>query len=310
MPAVSVIVLVYKVEEYIERCARHLFDQTLEDIEYIFVDDCSPDRSVEILERVLDDYPHRSKQVQILHNDVNRGQAFSRRRGIEAATGEYIIHCDSDDWPEMDMYEKMYVKASEENLDMVICNIRRIYQDHVELVPDKLGAEDLLGALIRQDIYHYLLNKLVSRRAYEKGITFPSCNLCEDTAIIIQLACNCDSFGYVYEPLYNYLYREDSISSAKNTVAKIEQLKSNVDLAVSSLEARGLSRQYKDDITSLKCWAKVSAQQLPWKYYVKMYPEVTVSSFFDRRMTTMERLGHLTKLLGIHGISKPFVRKK
>ena len=103
MPAVSVIVLVYKVEKYIERCARALFGQTMEDIEYVFVDDCTPDASMEMLERVLDEFPQRRSRVKVLRNDVNRGRAYSRRRGVGAASGEYIIHCDSDDWPEPDM---------------------------------------------------------------------------------------------------------------------------------------------------------------------------------------------------------------
>ena len=73
MPAVSVIIPGYKVERYIERCARSLFSQTLEDIEYIFVNDCSPDRSVEILEKVLEDFPQRKTQVKIISNPENRG---------------------------------------------------------------------------------------------------------------------------------------------------------------------------------------------------------------------------------------------
>ena len=111
MPAVSVIVLVYKVEKYIERCARSLFGQTLQDMEFIFVDDDSPDRSIEVMERVLEDFPLRRGQVKVIRNEVNLGLPESRRMGVAAATGEYIIHCDSDDWPEPEMYAKLYSKA-------------------------------------------------------------------------------------------------------------------------------------------------------------------------------------------------------
>ena len=310
MPAVSVIVLVYKVEEYIERCARSLFDQTLEDIEYIFVDDCSPDKSVEILEKVLEEYPGRRQQVKILHNDVNRGQAYSRRKGVEAATGDYIIHCDSDDYVDREIYSKLYSKASGENLDMALCTIRLVYPDHTETVPDKLGAEDVLGALISMDIHHHLPDKLVSRKAYEKGVTFPTSNMNEDTAIIIQLAANCERFGYVYEPLYYYVIRPDSISASWNSVEKVEQVKANVNLVLSFLDSRGLSDRYGRGIMHLKCWTKFAALQLPRKYYMDLFPEATLPLFFDRRFTLVERMGHLSKILGIHGISKPFVRKK
>lgn len=92
MSKVSVIVPVYKVEKYIERCARSLFNQTLDDIEYIFVDDCSPDRSIEILNQVIGDYPRRKDQVQIIHHASNQGLALARQTGLKAATGEYIAH--------------------------------------------------------------------------------------------------------------------------------------------------------------------------------------------------------------------------
>ena len=97
MPKVSVVIPVYGVEKYIERCARTLFEQTIDDIEYIFVNDCTKDRSIEILEQVIKDYPQRKGQIRIENMLTNSGQAAVRRCGIELATGEYIIHCDSDD---------------------------------------------------------------------------------------------------------------------------------------------------------------------------------------------------------------------
>lgn len=309
-PAVSVIVLVYKAERYIERCARSLFGQTLQDIEYVFVDDCSPDGSMDVLERVLEEYPARRGQVKILHNDTNRGQAFSRRRGVEASSGDYIIHCDSDDWPELEMYARMYAKASGENLDMVVCPMRRIFPDHVEPLPDAVGTDDLLESLLCLDIHHYLLNKLVSRRIYEAPLAWPENNMCEDTALVIQLAYYCRSYGFVSDMLYNYCYYPDSISSIRGSKAKVEQMRANVDLAIGFLDGKGLSGRYGRAIMHLKCWTKSAALQLPRKYYLQLYPEANLPFFTDSRFTVAERLGHLTKILGIHGISKPFKHKK
>ena len=281
-PKVSVIVLVYKAERYIERCARSLFGQTLEDMEYVFVDDCTPDSSMAVLEDVLRDYPGRAGQVKILHNDVNRGQAYSRRRGVEAASGDYIIHCDSDDWPESDMYARLYAKASEGDLDMVICPMRRVYPDHVEPVPDQTHTDDLLESLVYMDIRHYLLNKLISRKLYDAPVIWPENNMCEDTAI----------------------------SSIKGSMEKVEQIRANVELAISFLDSKGLTEKYRGAIMHLKCWAKFAALQLPRKYYLSLYPEANLPFFTDRRFTFAERLGHLTKILGIHGISKPFRRSR
>ena len=75
-PKVSIIVPIYRVEEYIERCAESLFAQTFDDIEYIFVDDCSPDKSVEILQRTLEKYPHRKRLTRIERLSSNSGQLF------------------------------------------------------------------------------------------------------------------------------------------------------------------------------------------------------------------------------------------
>ena len=310
MPAVSVIVLAYKVEEYIERCARALFEQTMQDIEYVFVDDCTPDRSMEILDKVLDDYPVRRSQVKILRNETNCGQAFSRRRGVETATGDYIIHCDSDDWPETDMYAKLHYKAWREKLDMVICQMNLVFPDHTEIFKDKLGGDDTLGALIRQDIQNHLIDKLVSRKAYEKGIVWPQSNMSEDSAMLIQLACNCDSFGYICEPLYNYFFREGSISRSLYDEDKVNEMRDNYNLAISCLEAKGMYKKYKKDIITLKCFLKSVAQPLPRTYYLDLYPEVNSAYLFDKNFSLMTRLGHLTKLLGIHGISQLLKRKK
>ena len=96
---VSVIVPIYEVERYIERCARSLFEQTmLSGIEFIFVDDCTPDYSIEILHNTLKEYPEREAQVTILTHSANKGLAAARKTGVRAARGEYISHCDSDDW--------------------------------------------------------------------------------------------------------------------------------------------------------------------------------------------------------------------
>ena len=122
MPKVSVIIPVYAVEKYIERCARSMFEQTLDDIEYLFVDDCTPDRSIEIFRQVLEKSPHRKSQVTIHRMEQNSGQAVVRKWGMQNATGEYIIHCDSDNWVEVDMYRSMYEKAIEEDADVVICD--------------------------------------------------------------------------------------------------------------------------------------------------------------------------------------------
>ena len=122
MPKISVIIPVYKAEPYIERCVRSLFSQTLDDLEYIFIDDCTPDNSISVLKAVLDEYPNRRDQVKIVNHQHNQGVSQSRQDGFDATTGEYVIHCDPDDWIEPEMYELLYDKAKSGNFDIVGCD--------------------------------------------------------------------------------------------------------------------------------------------------------------------------------------------
>lgn len=95
---VSLIIPVYKVESYIEKCARSVFEQSLLSLQIIFIDDCTPDNSIEILKKVLKDYPHRIADTFFLQNEQNKGASVSRNIGLEMAKGEYIAFCDADDW--------------------------------------------------------------------------------------------------------------------------------------------------------------------------------------------------------------------
>ena len=129
---VSVIIPVYNVEQYIERCARSLFGQTLSEMEFIFVDDGTPDRSIDVLKLVLEDYPKRKEQTIILKNDTNRGQMQTRIRGQLSAKGEYLAAVDSDDWIESNAFENLYKRAKETDADAVVFGYHREYKNKTE----------------------------------------------------------------------------------------------------------------------------------------------------------------------------------
>lgn len=115
----SVIVPIFKAEPFIERCCRSLFGQTLEDMEFIFVDDASPDDSMAIVKKVAAEYPNRAGQIKYLSHTPNRGVSFSRQQGLDAAIGEYVVYCDSDDWVDADAYRKAYDIAKNRDADIV-----------------------------------------------------------------------------------------------------------------------------------------------------------------------------------------------
>ena len=110
---------VYNVEKYIERCARSLFSQTYKQIRFYFVDDCANDRSIELLESVIKEYPDRINDIKILHHTKNRGLAAARNTVIDNAEGEFIMWVDSDDWLEPNAIENAVAKQKEDDADIV-----------------------------------------------------------------------------------------------------------------------------------------------------------------------------------------------
>ena len=123
MIKISIIIPVYKTEQYIERCVRSLMEQTMkEHIEFIFINDCTPDKSMIILRKVIHEYPNRKEQIRIIENESNLGISKVRKLGVKIAKGEYIGWCDSDDWVEPTMYEDMYNASNNGYIDNIICN--------------------------------------------------------------------------------------------------------------------------------------------------------------------------------------------
>lgn len=219
-PKVSVIIPVYKAEQYIEKCARSLFEQTLDDIEFIFIDDCTPDNSIDILKCLIRDYPHRKSQVKIIHNEENKGISTTRNIGLNNSTGEYIIHCDSDDWIDDDLYEKLYLKAIEEKSDIVLCDFIREESGNLKIRKEFLNenVEEYVKAILTTKLSPYLWNKLVSRNLYLKyNIFFPDgINIREDFYALVKLFYYSKKISRISDSYYHYRIHGHSISRHKN----------------------------------------------------------------------------------------------
>ena len=216
MPKVSVIIPVYGVEKYIERCVRSLFEQTLDDIEYLFVDDCTPDKSVEILKHVLEEYPQRKDQVIIHRMEQNSGQAKVREWGMSNVTGEYVIHCDSDDWVDVHMYEEMYNKAIEEDADIVVCDFFFTDCENAQLSKGliSLEREEVIADVLQWRVAGCLWNKLVRREVYaNQDIQYPIYNMGEDAVLVVQILWSAKRISYLQEPLYYYYINPTSITN-------------------------------------------------------------------------------------------------
>ena len=118
-PNISILVPIYKVEKYIERCANSLFEQTYPNTEFVFVDDASPDKSIEILQQVIQRYPKWQNSVSIIHHNKNLGLAAARNTLIDNCKGEFLFHVDSDDWIEPNAIELLMKRQLETDADIV-----------------------------------------------------------------------------------------------------------------------------------------------------------------------------------------------
>ncbi len=219
-PKVSILVPIYGVEKFIERCSRSLFEQTFEDIEYIFVNDCTPDKSISILESTIKDYPVRQNQIKIVHHSVNQGIAAVRNTCLDNANGEYILFVDSDDWIEKNMVELMYNKAISENADIVECNFYKSYEDQEICQNEKYSKNHIIRikGLISYNVGTFLWKLLVKRLVYENHqirLT-PNVNIGEDYILSLKLYYYAQKVASISMPLYHYVqYNKNNYSRLK-----------------------------------------------------------------------------------------------
>lgn len=242
MLKVSIVVPIYNVEKYLEQCIESIVNQTLEDIEIILVDDGSPDNCPQI----CDNYAKKDNRIKVVHKK-NGGLSSARNAGIEVATGNYIGFVDSDDYIELDMYEKMYNIAIENNVDFVMSDYYRVSDegkviatlDMDEGIYDKNKIKkDIFPTLIMGEDINYGRLLAVWHCLYKKELLYKN-NLMfdeevkysEDNLFSSIIGYNANSFYYMKGSyLYNYRYNPNSISSTYKPDAWLVYLKMNKKL--------------------------------------------------------------------------------
>lgn len=249
MPLVSIIVPVYKTEEYIHECVDSLINQTLKDIEIILVDDGSPDNCPGI----CDDYADNDNRIVVIHKD-NGGLSDARNVALEAAKGDYIGFVDSDDFVEPTMFEKLYNSAITHNSDISICSHSLINSSRKDVsLPFKndVYKDDeiidnfiipLLGDDRDADIYY--LEGFVCRQLFKRELIahhkFRSERefFAEDVVFDLEIYQECSRISVVNEPLYCYRYNEESLSNRyrPNVWNMLSNLLSFMDSIIESLD--------------------------------------------------------------------------
>ena len=213
---VSVLVPIYGVEKYIGQCAKTLFAQTYNNIEYVFVDDCTPDNSIEVLQQVLVQYPQRKNQVRIIRHEHNRGLGAARKTAFEAATGDFVVNVDSDDYLALDGLEKLVKNQQQTGADIVSSAYCSHYEDG-QIVrrsePNISRAASLKLMLIQNILLPHIWARLIRRTLYiEHGISsLEGINMAEDMALTPRLIHAARSISYIDD--VTYYYRDDSLAS-------------------------------------------------------------------------------------------------
>lgn len=281
MIKVSVIIPVYNVATFISCNVRSLLSQTLQEVEYIFVDDASPDNSIEILYDNLENFPNRKDFVKVIHHKENKGLPAARNTGLALAQGEYVYHCDSDDWVEPEMLERMYDAANTADADIVYCDFFLSFEKNERYMSNpryetagELLRKGFLGGTMKYNVW----NKLVRRSLYvENGIMFPEGHSMGEDMTMIQLAAVADKVAYVPHAFYHYVkLNEGAYSNTKYTPKKLGDIRYNVDRAVSFLHKKfgnSLEKEISLFKLSIKLPFLLTGDKGMYKLWKEWYPE-------------------------------------
>lgn len=224
MPKVSAIIPVYNTEKYLEKCLDSVCNQTLSDIEIICIDDCSTDGSLEILK----DYAQKDNRIKLIEFKENKGAAVARNTGIKTATGEYIGFIDSDDFIDLDFYEKLYNKAIETGADCSKGTMRCKDQDK-EIAYDR---NDLIKKNVAYFYDSFTTAIYKTNIIKNNNIFFPNnTSFFEDPYFSILLVLKINKIAIVDNANYHYINRTDSLVYSANENNILSGIKAMVDMA-------------------------------------------------------------------------------
>ena len=240
MPKVSVIVPIYNVEKYLEKCINSLLSQTLEDIQIILVNDGSKDNSGNIAR----EYEKNNKNRIIYVEKENGGLSDARNHGLKYATGDFIAFLDSDDYIEKNAYEEMYNKAIEENADYVEC-------DFIWEFPNKIRVDKQYPYKNKKEMLSFVRvvawNKLIKRQLIiDNNLEFPKGLRYEDVEFTYKLIPFINKFAYVDKPFIHYVQREGSIANVQNE--RTAEIFTVLDNVIEFYKKNNIYEKYRDEL--------------------------------------------------------------
>lgn len=240
MPKVSVIVPIYNVEKYLEKCINSLLSQTLEDIQIILVNDGSKDNSGNIAK----EYEKNNKDRVIYVEKENGGLSDARNYGLKYATGDFIAFLDSDDYIEKNAYEEMYNKAIEEDADYVEC-------DFIWEFPNKTRVDKQYPYKNKKEMLSFVRvvawNKLIKRQLItDNNLEFPKGLRYEDVEFTYKLIPFINKFTYVDKPFVHYVQREGSIANVQNE--RTAEIFTVLDNVIKFYKKNNIYEEYRNEL--------------------------------------------------------------
>lgn len=262
-PKVSILVSVYNASEYIEMCAESLFNQTFKDIEIIFVNDVTPDDSIDKIQKSIEKFPDRKSQIKIINHTENRGTSASRNTALDTAQGDYILVIDCDDYIEPDTIEVLYQEAVAKDADVVVSDFHLEAEHKTVIVKDYVSAntEDLFNDFIVYDrCITVLWNKLIRRSLFQK----PECrapeelNFLDDKHVIARIYYYARKVVKIDKAFYHYNKKNPVAITQTRRKTHFENVLLYWQLFDEFLKQEGLFEQYKHYLYIGKIKSKVS----------------------------------------------------
>lgn len=276
-PLISVIVPVYNVEKYLEKCLDSILAQTLSDIEIIVIDDGSTDRSAEI----CDTYAQRDGRIKVLHKK-NGGLSSARNAGLDIATGKYIALVDSDDWIADNMFEVLYDSIKEYKADIAQCECIKMKNDDTIVNPNLRikkptihSAKEILERLHDKGCITYTVvwNKLYKAELFQ-GLRFPHGKYHEDEFFSYRMIHRAKRIVCCSNKLYFYRQRANSITGRKFNLTRLDAIEAFM--------------QRKDFYKSIKLYDLYQKELIYLlKYIYRMYIQVK-GRITDNKMILVE----------------------
>lgn len=228
MPLISVIVPVYKAENYLDRCVKSILSQTIRDLELILVEDGSPDRSGEI----CDDWLEKDSRVKVIHQE-NAGAGAARNAGLAIAQGDYIGFVDSDDWIHPQMYEVLYSSLSHNNCDMAMCGMINCNKYNAQILPVEIQPahikmqREMILRFFRvhgEDSSILQLGTKLIKSSVLKNFKFIEGTINEDVAATYYFVTHTYRTAIINNKLYNYFINKTGVTKSSVSMRDMEYI--------------------------------------------------------------------------------------